>query len=81
MMKLAACLILHPDDFQAIEQSVHAGAFGSDYEEVQLDIGSGKLETWIVLWKLAADLNGINGYQVVPVPQDVGIFGIGHRLR
>ena len=80
MMKLAACLILHPDDFQAIEQSVHAGAFGSDYEEVQLDIGSGKLETWIVLWKLAADLNGINGYQVVPVPQDVGILGIGHRL-
>jgi predicted GNAT family acetyltransferase len=76
MRKLAACLIMDPDDFQAIEQSVHAGAFGSDYENVLLDIGSGKPEKWIVLWKLAADLNGINGYQVVPVPQDVGTYAM-----
>ena len=80
MMKLAACLIIHPDDFKAIEGSVHAGAFGSDYEKVQLDIGSGKSETWIVLWKLAADLNGIRGYHVVPVPQDVGSFRVAHCL-
>jgi hypothetical protein len=76
MMKLAACLIMHPDDFQAIEESIHEGAFGVDYEEVIFDLGSGRAEKWVVLWKLAADLNSIKGYGVIPVPQDVGTYGM-----
>jgi hypothetical protein len=30
----------------------------------------------MVIWKLAADLNEIKGYEVIPVPQDVGTYAM-----
>jgi len=76
MMKPAAVLLMKPDDFYQIERAVHAGAFGSDYHEVNTSQG-----TLMALWKLAADLNGIDGYEAVPVPVDVGTYPLCDDLR
>jgi len=69
MTKPAAVLLMHPSDFDKIKEAVHAGAFGSDYAPVVTDKGN-----QVALWKLAADLNGIAGYEAVPVPVDVGTY-------
>lgn len=69
MFKPAAALLLDPTDFKNIQDAVHAGAFGSDYCEVSTAEGP-----LTALWKLAADLNGIEGYEAVPVPVDVGTY-------
>eukprot|EP00931_Biecheleriopsis_adriatica_P012346 TRINITY_DN11348_c0_g1_i2.p1 TRINITY_DN11348_c0_g1~~TRINITY_DN11348_c0_g1_i2.p1 ORF type:complete len:306 (+),score=79.60 TRINITY_DN11348_c0_g1_i2:227-1144(+) len=76
MMKPAAVLLMKPEDFYRIEQAVHAGAFGSDYHKVNTSRG-----TLMSLWKLAADLNGIVGYEAVPVPVDVGTYPLCDDLR
>lgn len=71
MFKPAAALLLDSTDFKRIQDAVHAGAFGSDYCEVSTAEGP-----LTALWKLAADLNGIEGYEAVPVPVDVGTYAM-----
>jgi hypothetical protein len=72
MHKPAAALLMDPRDFKRIHDAVHAGAFGSDYCEVETK----EMGIRMALWKMAADLNGIVGYEAVPVPVDVGTYAM-----
>ena len=67
MKKPAHCIVMNQSDFELIKKTIHSGAFGGDYCQIE--------DNLVVVWKHPADLLFIKGYNPDPVPVDVGTYG------
>jgi hypothetical protein len=64
------CLMMKDEDFITLHNAVHSGALGGDYQS----LGNG----YTVLWKIPADLNEIDGWELGEItPAVVGDYSLG----
>lgn len=73
MRRAATALLFDEEDFSDVKNAIHGGAFGRDYAPHVIHDAplQGK---WVVVWKLPADLNGIDGYRPIATANNVGTY-------
>ena len=50
------CLLMKKGDFDRIKDTIHSGAFGGDYSDLEDD--------WVAVWKIPADLKEIDSWKI-----------------